>query len=106
MTNQIYPTDLTDDQWHLIKDLIPPAKPAGRPRRLEMRRVLNAIFYVDVGGIKWRMLPRDFPNWKSVYDYFRKWRNDGTWQRLHDTLRAMGPSAGWQTQTSDSRLFG
>ncbi len=88
MRNQLYPTDLTDSQWELIKELIPPAKPGGRPRTLDMRRVINAILYVVVGGIKWRMLPREYPNWKSVYHYFRQWRDSGTWQRLHDTLRA------------------
>jgi putative transposase len=53
-----------------------------------MRLIINAIFYVVVGGIQWRMLPREYPNWHSVYYYFRQWREDGTWQRLHDTLRA------------------
>jgi putative transposase len=85
---QIYPTDLSDSQWNIIQPLIPPAKPGGRPRTLEMRRVVNAIFYVVVGGIQWRMLPKEYPKWKSVYHYFRLWRDDGTWQRIHDTLRA------------------
>lgn len=53
-----------------------------------MRLVLNAIMYVVVGGIQWRMLPREYPKWKSVYHYFRLWRQDGTWRRIHDTLRA------------------
>ena len=88
MRNQLYPTDLTDRQGELIKELIPLAKPGGRPRALDMRQVINAILYVVVGGIKWRMLPREYPNWKSVYHYFRQWRDTGTWQRLHDTLRA------------------
>ena len=88
MTNQIYPTDLTDSQWNLIKELLPGAKPCGRPRSLDMRMVINAIFYVVVGGIKWRMLPREYPCWKSVYHYFRLWRISGEWQRIHDTLRA------------------
>jgi putative transposase len=88
MTNQTYPTDLTDNQWHIIKDLIPKAKPGGRPRQLDMREVINSIFYVAVGGIKWRMLPKDFPKCKSVYHYFRQWRDSGDWQRIHDALRA------------------
>lgn len=88
MTNQIYPSDLSDSQWHLIKDLIPPAKPGGRPRALEMRQVVNAILYLLVTGIQWRYLPREYPKWQSVYSYFRRWRGDGTWERLHDTLRA------------------
>ncbi len=85
---QPYPTDLTDRQWDLIRELIPAAKSGGRPRELEMRLVINAIFYIVVGGIAWRMLPREFPKWQSVYTYFRTWRDDGTWQRIHDTLRA------------------
>ena len=89
MHTPIYPTDLTDRQWDWIKDLIPPAKAGGRPRTLDMRQVINAILYVVVGGIQWRMLPREYPAWKSVYHYFRQWRDDGTWRRLHDTLRAV-----------------
>lgn len=68
--------------------MIPPAKRGGRPRSLDMRQVVNAILYVVVGGIQWRMLPRDYPAWQSVYGYFRNWRKDHTWQRMHDTLRA------------------
>ena len=88
MNKQTYPTDLTDRQWDCIKDLIPAAKLGGRPRSLDMRQVINAIFYILVTGAQWRMLPKDYPTWKSVYHYFRIWRDDGTWQRLHDTLRA------------------
>lgn len=88
MSNPIYPTDLTDRQWDCIKDLVPAAKPGGRPRRLEMRCVLNAICYVLVTGCQWRMLPRDYPKWQSVCSYFRTWRTAGTWKRIHDTLRA------------------
>jgi putative transposase len=88
MRNQLYPTEVPDGQWEISKELIPPAKPGGRTRTLDMRQVLNAILYVVVGGIKWRMLPREYPKWKSVYPYFRQWRDDGTWQRGHDTLRA------------------
>jgi len=88
MTNQNYPTDLTDSQWQLIKDLIPPEKPGGRHRELDMRQVLNAIFYLVDNGNKWRSLPHDFPKWPSVYHYFRQWRQDGTWQPIHDTLRS------------------
>ena len=88
MCNPLYPPDVTDSQWDISKELIPPAKPGGRRRTLDMRQVLNAILYVVVGGIKGRMLPREYPKWRSVYHYFRQWRADGTWQRLHDTLRA------------------
>jgi putative transposase len=88
MHNQTYPTDLTDRQWDCIKDLVPAAKPGGRPRSLQMRQVINAILYIVVTGAQWRMLPKDYPAWQSVYHYFRQWRDDGSWQRLHDTLRA------------------
>lgn len=85
---QLYPTDMTDSQWNIIKEQVPPAKPMGRRRTLDMRMVINAIFYIAVSGIQWRMLPHEYPKWQSVYYYFRQWRNDGTWQRIHDTLRA------------------
>ena len=88
MKYQTYPTDLTDRQWDCIKDLIPAAKPGGRPRSVDMRLVLNAIWYVLVSGIQWRMLPKEYPNGKTVYDYFRTWRDDGAWQRIHGTLHA------------------
>jgi putative transposase len=88
MKTQTYPTDLADRHWDCIKDLIPAAKPGGRPRSLEMRQVLNAILYILATGAQWRMLPKDYPKWQSVYYYFRKWRDDGSWQRIHDTLRA------------------
>jgi putative transposase len=88
MKTQTYPTDLTDRQWDCIKDLIPAAKRGGRPRSLDMRHLINAILYIVVSGCQWRMLPKDYPKWQSVYHYFRIWRDDGTWQRIHDTLRA------------------
>lgn len=87
-TKQLYPTDLTDSQWDLIKEMIPLASPNGRPRELEIRNVVNAIFYLVVSGIQWRMLPKEYPKWQSVYYYFGKWRKSGLWQRIHDTLRA------------------
>ncbi len=88
MNNQTYPTDITDSQWDYIKELIPAAKTGGRPRSLDMRQVINAILYVTVSGIQWRMLPKEYPKWKSVYHYFRLWRREGIWKRIHDTLRA------------------
>ena len=88
MSNKTYPTDLTDRQWDCISPLVPAAKGGGRPRSLDMREVINAIFYIVVTGCQWRMLPKDYPKWQSVYTYYAKWRNDGTWQRIHDTLRA------------------
>ena len=88
MATKLYPTDLTDRQWEVIKDLIPAPAGRGRQRQLDMRQVINAMLYVVVGGVQWRMLPREYPQWKSVYHYFRLWRINGTWQRIHDTVRA------------------
>ena len=88
MNTKLSPTDLSDAEWELITDLIPSPKPGGRHRALDMRAVVNAIFYVVDGGIKWRMLPHEYPKWPSVYWYFSPWRASGDWQRLHDTLRA------------------
>lgn len=79
---------MTDSQWNHIRKLVPDAKPGGRPRELDMRQVVNAIFYVVVGGIQWRMLPKEYPKWSSVYHYFRRWTKNGDWKQIHDTLRA------------------
>jgi len=82
-----YPSDLTYDQYEYLSDLIPEAKPGGRPRSVDMRAVLNAIFYILCTGCQWRALPGDFPPWQTVYTYFRTWRNDQTWVSIHDRLR-------------------
>lgn len=82
-----YPTDLTDEQWELIRDLIPPAKPGGRPRTVNVREVINAILYVSRTGCQWRMIPHDFPRKSTAYDYFAAWRDDGIWDRLLEILR-------------------
>src|SRR6266851_2887493 len=86
-SSQCYPSDLTSQEWAILEPLIPPAKEGGRPRTTEMREVLNAMFYVDRTGCQWRALPHDFPPWSTVWSYFRTWRNDGTWHRMHTTLR-------------------
>ena len=88
MSHQLYPTDLTDDQWEDIRDLIPTAKSGGRPRTTDTRQVMNAILYITVTGAQWRMLPREYPPWQTVYSYFRTWMKNRTWERIHDTLRA------------------
>jgi transposase len=82
-----YPTDLSDKEWTLIKHLLPEAKPGGRPEAYPKREILNAIFYLLRSGCSWRMLPHDLPPWRIVYHYFRTWRQDGTWQLMHDLLR-------------------
>lgn len=71
----------------MLAPLIPPAKPGGRPRTTDMREVLNAIFYLLRSGGAWRLLPREFPVWQTVYDYFRCWRNRGLWEQIHTMLR-------------------
>ncbi len=78
-----YPTDMSDKQWELLSQLLPSAKSLGRPRSVDYRAIINAIFCLVVAGCAWRMLPRDFPKWKTVYHYFRAWRLDGTWERIH-----------------------
>jgi transposase len=85
--NQSYRTDLTDEQWELLQQLIPKAKPGGRPRTVDMRGVINGIFYVLVAGCAWSLLPHDLPKWKTVYHYFRQWRLSGDWERIHEQLR-------------------
>ena len=82
-----YPSDLTDKQWALIAEAIPAAKPGGRPRKIDPREIVNAIFYVLRTGCSWRSLPHDFPKWQLVYVYFRQWEQQGLWQALNDRLR-------------------
>jgi putative transposase len=81
-----YPSDLTDAQWAIIEPLIPVHK-VGRPRKHDMREVLNAIFYLNRSGCQWDMLPHDLPAKSTVYNHFAQWRDDGTWQAILDALR-------------------
>lgn len=101
--NPSYPSNLTLEQWELLSQLIPQAKTGGRKRSVDMqafakrlrRRIVNAIMYILCAGCAWRsrsvsvgdMLPNDFPKWKTVYHYFRQWRIDGTWRKIHERLR-------------------
>lgn len=87
MRTTSYPSDLTDEQWAIIAPLIPPPKPGGRPRTVNMREVLNAIFYQNRSGCQWRMLPGEFPPWGTAHYYYRQWRLAGIWAKIHDTLR-------------------
>lgn len=87
MNRQPYPSDVTDAQWALLEPLIPPALPGGRPRTVDMRAVVNALFYRNREGCSWRALPHDFPAWKTVYNYFQWFHWDGTWEKLLKTLR-------------------
>ena len=83
----LYASDLTDAEWTLLEPLLPPESPVGRPRLHSLRLILNAIFYQLRTGGAWRFLPQEWPPWKTIYHYFRKWRVDGTWEHLHTALR-------------------
>lgn len=98
-----YTSDLTDAQWQLIEPLIPPQRPGGNKRTVDMREVVNAILYLNKNGCTWRDLPGEFPPHQTVFDYFSQWRRDGTWKRIYDVLhrrhrqeqgRQATPSAG------------
>jgi len=82
-----YSTDLSDAEWECLEPHFPRPNKRGRPRVHTTREILDAIFYVLKSGCPWRLLPRDFPPWESVYCWFRRWRIDGTWEQLNATLR-------------------
>src|SRR5215216_2009273 len=108
-----YPTDLSDAKWNYIEPHLPATNEHGRPRIHSLREILDAIFYVVRSGCQWRMLPHDFPRWPTVYHYFRKWRIDGTWERVNQAIRERlrvrlrrnpQPSAGIVDSQGRSRL--
>ncbi len=84
--SKIYPSDLTDDQWAIIEPLIPPSH-GGHPRVIDLRSIINGLFYRNRSGCQWRMLPKEFGPWQTVYYYFALWRKKGTWQKLNEALR-------------------
>lgn len=83
----LYPSDLTDAEWQHVKSLLPGSKVRGRPREWPLRLILDGIFHLLRSGCAWRMLPREYPPWPTVHDYFRRWRQDGTLERIHTCLR-------------------
>ena len=83
-----YPTDLTDAEWKHIEPFVPAPKRRGRQRIHSPREILDAVFYVLRSGCAWRLLPREYPPWKTAYHYFRQWRIDGTFEKLNAVLRA------------------
>jgi putative transposase len=87
MGRTAYPSDLSEAQWAVLAPLIPPARPGGRPRKVNVREVINAIFYLVRAGCSWRMLPHDLPPWSTVEWYYNLWRKDGTWVKIHTALR-------------------
>lgn len=103
MSRRGYSSDLSDPQWKLIEPLLPLPKPGGRRREVDIREVVDAIFYVLKSGCAWKDLPHDFPPEGTVRDYFHQWRRAGVWESVHDALRrdsrvranrAADPSAG------------
>src|ERR1700730_18224198 len=87
MERKPYPTDLTDEQWKLIEPLMPAAKAGGRPRKTNLREVLNALFYLVRSSCQWRMIPHEFPRWRTCYNYYRAWIDDGTWDEICVVMR-------------------
>jgi transposase len=81
-----YPSDLTDAEWALVVPLIRPAKHGGRPRTVDVREVLNAVFYVLSTGCQWQALPKDLPPKSTVWSYFSRWEWEGTIERIHHVL--------------------
>ena len=87
MERKPYPSDLTDEQWEIIAPLMPPARPRGRGREVDLRQVMNTLLYMSRTGCQWAFLPHDLLPKSTVWDYFDAWKKDGTWQRLLDALR-------------------
>ena len=87
MSDVVYATDLTEAEGRLLSPLIPAAKPGGRRRTQDIRTVVNAVLYVLGSGCHWRLLPHEYPNWQTVYDYCWKWPQQGRWQEIHPTVR-------------------
>lgn len=87
MRSRTYPSDLTDFEWDIIKEMIPRAKKGGRKRTIDVRQIINAIFYATDNGVKWRSLPKEYPHWETVYGYFKRWTDDQTIEKIHRKLR-------------------
>jgi len=97
------PSDLTDAQWQRLEPLLMETRVkrhgGGRPRKYELRRVVDAMLYVVKTGCQWRQMPVDFPPWQTVYQQFRSWRAGGVWERAGKTLREQGRKAGGRNAT-------
>src|SRR5215218_3625269 len=90
-----YDTDLTDPEWEHLEPLVPVVKPGGRPPIHSRREILNGIFYAVRSGCAWKLLPHDLPPWRTVYHYFWSWRRNGTWQKIHDSIRGSVRAGRW-----------
>jgi len=105
MARKPYPSDLSDAEWDILAPLVPPAKPGGHPRVVDIREVLNAIFYVLRTGAQWRAIPHDLPPKGTVYDYFRAWRRAGVWERMNATLREQVRGAAGREPTPSAAII-
>jgi putative transposase len=83
----MYQSDVTDEEWAILEPLIPAAKPGGCPQEIERWEIVNGILSVLRSGCPWRMLPHDFPNWSTVYLYFREWKLADIWEMVNAALR-------------------
>lgn len=86
MNRSSYPSDLSNDEWELLKALIPVHQGVGHPQTVDLREIVNAILYWADNGIKWRAMPHDFPSWSTVYDYYRRWVRNGVWEKINQQL--------------------
>lgn len=101
MPQPFYPSDLTDAEWLLIAPILTPTKQRGRHREVDLREVVNAIFYRADNAVKWRALPADFPVWQTVYHYHRKWVRKGVWETINALLvERVRTEAGREAQPS------
>ncbi len=89
MTKRIYPSDLSDGEYQFLKKCLPRQRNFGRPRKYGRREILNAVFYLLRTGCAWRYLPLEYPDWRSVYQYFRVWRKSGVWKKINLRLRRL-----------------
>lgn len=103
-TESQYASDVTNRQWQVIRQLLPARARRGR-RPICRRKILNAVLYVSRTGCQWRMLPKDFPKWNTVYGVFWKWRNAGTWQQIHDKLREKVRKAAGKKSTPTAAII-
>ena len=100
-----YSSDLTDAQWQILEPLVPAPEEGGRPPKYARREIVNAVLYLTRNGCAWRNLPHDLPPWSLVHNYFWHWKQDGTWQNVHDRLREqVRQSAGRDPQPSAAVL--
>lgn len=105
MATNTYPSDLTDAAWRVVAPLLPSAKPGGRPRSVDLRRILNDLFYLVRSGCAWRCLLRDDGSWSTVYHYFRTWRNAGWWEQIHTHLRELARQRAGREATPSAAII-